>query len=115
MIDLDAIIAAEVRGETITVQAGGALFELIASLPFDIVDMIFDDPRQALAYIAVEDGEAFAAAVLADHPTQSVIFDRVNAIYQAGESAASSSSSGNGSTSSRPTSSASTVSISAAT
>jgi hypothetical protein len=116
VIDLDAVIAAEVKGDPIPVKVGGKTFKLLPEMPWEAPVLIGkDDARGALACLSVNgDGDKFADAVLADHPTLKQVAERMATIYGLGESSASPRSSTNGGTRSRPTSKGSTRSTSAA-
>lgn len=112
MIDLDAVIAAEVRGDPIEVKVGGKKFKLKPVMPWEAPVLIGENnARDALACLTVNgDGPAFAEAVLADGPTLLEIASRMNAIYAVveqgseGKSSASPRSSARGGARSRPTS-----------
>lgn len=116
MIDLDAVIAAEVKGDPIPVKIGKKTYKLRPEMPWETAKLIGqDDARAALESVVVNgDASKFADAVLADHPTLMAIAQRLGAIYGTGESSASSRSSTNGGTRSRPTSRSSTGSTRAA-
>lgn len=116
MIDLDSVIAAELRGEPLQVTVAGATYGLHPEMPWRTPTLIGqNDPAGAFASLVVDgDPNAFADACLADDPSWGQITSRLNAIYATGESAASQSSSTNGGRRSRPTSNASTSSTSAA-
>lgn len=116
MIDLDAVIAAEVSGEPVEVAVAGATYRLHPEMPWNTAVLIGQsDAHRAFAGLCVNgDGDAFAAAVLADNPSWGQITQRLNAIYATGESAASQPSSTSDGDSSRPTSNASTDSTPAA-
>lgn len=116
MIDLDEVIAAEVRGEPIDVRVGKKIYKLLPEMPWETAVLIGqNDIRGALTSVCANgNGDKFAAAVLADHPTLDQITDRLIAIYAVGESSASQRSSPKGGKRSRPTSKGSTASTSAA-
>jgi hypothetical protein len=106
VIDLDAVIAAEVKGDPIEVKVGKKTYKLRAEMPWETVQLIGkDDARAALESVVVNgDASKFADAVLTDRPTLMQIAQRLGAIYGTGESSASPRSSSSGGTRSRPTS-----------
>lgn len=117
MIDLDAVIAAEVSGDPIEVQVGGKTYKLRPEMPWDTAVLIGrGHADQAVAGLVVDekDAPAFVSAFLAGNPVWSEVTRRINAVYGTGESVASRRSSTNGGRRSRPTSNGSTRSTSAA-
>jgi hypothetical protein len=115
VVDFDAIRAEIKPGEPVEVRTGRHVFHVHPEMPWDFaVAWAAGRVQDALALLVpAKELDQFRAAVFADNASRETALARIQAIYDVGESKASSRSSTNGGTRSRPTSKRTTGSTSA--